>query len=725
MLKGKRILAFVLMVVMLLSLLPAVALAEETTEVSIEGRTNLVTNGNFEFEKWSGSGWSYSSSKYGTKGTLVTEKYRGESGQSAKVGDQIAAGTDAGNKWISYSWDVGEGGLAVGNTYRFIVYAMKGDTDSNPKLEARGLNGSKNVGSETTADDAVTSSTDWVKLSVDLTVPETATKVTVYLRNNSATDGSYCYFDDFAVYDLSEKLYTVNWNNFDGTTLETDKNVAAGVTPEYNGATPTRPATGNYVYTFAGWSPEIAAVTGDVTYTAQYECGQVILSKDYEDGIAGQVITKDKGEYSADYSLSGGSLSAKVFGNYLITTLKVADNQVSAGHDYKFIVYSKKGSDDAVPRLEVRANRTIDGTSKALKLQDLGTEVADGWYKHVIEYKVEDDANNSTLTSFNIYLQNTTYADSTYCYFDDFAIIDLSAEAPAEKFKLNGANVNLGNDLDMKFFIKPTDLTEGETYTAKMVRTYADGSTDTQEETVSKVYSDGDYYVSYKGLAAKEMGDKIAVTIYDSEGNAVSQTWNDSIKDYVGRAMVTYAGNADTVAMLEDMLNYGAAAQIAFGYDANNLVNADLNKAVAEVDGTDVSVDNDRAYWNGAELRLESAITFKAFFKSDKVTRDMTAEVSFTNYKNAPVSYTVAGTAFGQDTNDTDLYVPVTGLVIGDTDTVITIVIKDAEGNEVVTVTDSIASYVVRYNSLANADADFVALNKAIMALGASVEAAL
>ena len=305
-------------------------------------------------------------------------------------------------------------------------------------------------------------------------------------------------------------------------------------------------------------------------------------------------------------------------------------------------------------------------------------------------------------------------------YFDNISFVEKT-----EKFVLNGALVNLGNDLDMKFFIKPTDLTEGETYTAKMVRTYADGSTDTQEETVSKVYSDGDYYVSYKGLAAKEMGDKIAVTIYDSEGNAVSQTWNDSIKDYVGRAMVTYAGNADTVAMLEDMLNYGAAAQIAFGYDANNLVNADLNKAVAEIAGTDVSADNDRAYWNGAELRLESAITFKAFFKSDKVTRDMTAEVSFTNYKNAPVSYTVAGTAFGQDTNDTDLYVPVTGLVIGDTDTVITIVIKDAEGNEVVTVTDSIASYVVRYNSLANADADFVALNKAIMALGASVEAAL
>lgn len=290
-------------------------------------------------------------------------------------------------------------------------------------------------------------------------------------------------------------------------------------------------------------------------------------------------------------------------------------------------------------------------------------------------------------------------------------------------FTLNGASVNLGTDLDMKFFIKPSDLSEGETYTAKMVRTYADGSTDTQEETVSEIYSDGDYYVTYKGLAAKEMGDKIAVTIYDSEGNAVSETWTDSIKDYVGRAMVTYADNADAVAMFEDMLNYGAAAQTAFNYDVNNLVNADLNKAVAEVTGTNVSANNDRDYWNGAELRLEGAITFKAFFKSDKVTQDMSAEVTFTNYKGtATTTYTVAGSDFGKDANDTDWYVPVTGLVIADTDTVITITIKNADGTEVVTVTDSIASYVIRYNALSNADADYVALNKAIMALGATAE---
>ena len=74
-----------------------------------------------------------------------------------------------------------------------------------------------------------------------------------------------------AQYTVTINTYTVTWKNWDDSVLEIDEEVEYGATPEYNGATPYRPADAQYTYSFKGWAPQLDTVTGDITYTAVYQ----------------------------------------------------------------------------------------------------------------------------------------------------------------------------------------------------------------------------------------------------------------------------------------------------------------------------------------------------------------------------------------------------------------------------------------------------------------------
>ena len=64
-------------------------------------------------------------------------------------------------------------------------------------------------------------------------------------------------------------FYNIQFVNYDGTVLQTSE-LSEGEIPVYSGATPTKPATAEFTYTFAGWSPAISIVEGAQTYTATY-----------------------------------------------------------------------------------------------------------------------------------------------------------------------------------------------------------------------------------------------------------------------------------------------------------------------------------------------------------------------------------------------------------------------------------------------------------------------
>ena len=107
--------------------------------------------------------------------------------------------------------------------------------------------------------------------------------------------------------------YTVTWVNYDGTVLETDVGVAENSNPEYNGATPSKPADTQYTYAFTGWSPDIAPVTGDVTYTAKYEA--TAIPQEPKTYTITNNLANCVNSNSATQVTEGGSYSATITAN--------------------------------------------------------------------------------------------------------------------------------------------------------------------------------------------------------------------------------------------------------------------------------------------------------------------------------------------------------------------------------------------------------------------------
>lgn len=123
-----------------------------------------------------------------------------------------------------------------------------------------------------------------------LNVTRTRNEITIEVGS-----GTY----NFTVSDVSEStgeepeeylITFVNWNN----DILQSENVAAGETPSYNGSVPTRPDDEMYTYEFSGWSPEITAADGNVTYTAQFRQYIKPLGS-FTDKLRIEKIEKDNG----------------------------------------------------------------------------------------------------------------------------------------------------------------------------------------------------------------------------------------------------------------------------------------------------------------------------------------------------------------------------------------------------------------------------------------------
>ncbi len=267
-------------------------------------------------------------------------------------------------------------------------------------------------------------------------------------------------------------------------------------------------------------------------------------------------------------------------------------------------------------------------------------------------------------------------------------------------FKLYGANMTLDNDLSMNFFFKHSDI-DGNGYYVKIVKAYNDGRDDVEIKIPYDQWNtQGELWkVTFSGVAAKEMSDKIYVTVYDSDDEAVSLVWEDSVREYAMRAYSSAGEKLRRV--LVDMLNYGASAQNTFKYNTGDLANKHLSEEQRDMATSKVELENSQIKgekFYGTILTLESNIKMTLYFVG--ITSDMNAEIIYEDCRGREKVVNVSGNEF---TKRGDLVgVVVDELVVADGYSDVTCVITDAQGNTVASVTDSMESYALR--SITNAE---------------------
>ena len=160
---------------------------------------------------------------------------------------------------------------------------------------------------------------DWIEYSIPFTDTGTHTIRWTYSKDSSALEGEDCgWVKDFTVTPKEFATYTVTWKNWDDTVLATES-VVEGFVPQYRGETPARATDEDYYYTFAGWTPVVASVTGDTIYTATYNAYQARFEM-VMDGttVTGYIGLLPKHITLADWPVGVTAVADDVFSGYSI-----------------------------------------------------------------------------------------------------------------------------------------------------------------------------------------------------------------------------------------------------------------------------------------------------------------------------------------------------------------------------------------------------------------------
>jgi len=172
----------------------------------------------------------------------------------------------------------------------------------------------------------------------------------------------------------------------------------------------------------------------------------------------------------------------------------------------------------------------------------------------------------------------------------------VTVEEQKELVKVAGKSLDLQEAINFNYKLTKADLAEEdlEGLYAKVVR--ISGDTGEEIETIIP-YRDAEgnilwmeettntgverYVILYKGIAAKQMNDVFEIAVYDKDGNQVTELSEYSVVSLLNLYYNANASKPNMRSLCVALVRYGAAAQVRFNYDADNLVTDWLGKEEA------------------------------------------------------------------------------------------------------------------------------------------------
>ena len=262
---------------------------------------------------------------------------------------------------------------------------------------------------------------------------------------------------------------------------------------------------------------------------------------------------------------------------------------------------------------------------------------------------------------------------------------------------------------------------------AKILRTYskndsASGGGTTKEPVWTDVdslkdYTDGNFYrIPYAGVAAKEMGDKVYLAVFDEQGNQVSVMHRYSIEELAYKELNKTNVDPEFATLLVDLLNYGAAAQTHFKYNVNNLVNANLTEKQKAFASEQLNIDASleegvvgATVKAAVTLVTEGTISINVNYAiqasladelEDRLNGAQYATIDYSDHYNNPVSLRIDELEDGTLSGGPAKKAKITSLAAADGRTVVTIRLHDQDGNEIAESERTVTIFGVAYNSL-------------------------